>query len=269
MNPTDPAAGPAELLSLAERLAREAGTQALVGRRRLGTGQNVGHDTKSTATDPVTEFDKAAEALIVGELRRQRPDDAIVGEEGANHAGTSGLEWHLDPIDGTVNFVYDLPAWCTSVGVLDQHGAVAGAVYVPVVDEMFCAARGRGATLNGERISVSPVTSIEMALVGTGFSYQRERRRAQGTRVAALLPEVRDIRRSGSAAIDLCLVACGRLDAYFEQYLNSWDTAAGVLIASEAGATATDFDGGAPSNDGVVVAGPAVHAALLTLIAST
>ena len=261
----DAGSAPAQLRLLAERLARAAGSQALAGRRRLGTGQPA-TDTKSTATDPVTAFDRAAEALIVGELRGIRPDDAIVGEEGANHPGTSGLEWHLDPIDGTVNFVYDLPAWCTSVGVVDDAGGVAGAVYVPVLDEMFSAARGEGATLNGDPIVVSGRASLDMALVGTGFSYLAERRHTQSNRVAAMLPEIRDIRRFGSAAIDLCLVACGRLDAYFEQYLNSWDTAAGVLIAEEAGAMTSGFGDGRPSHDGLVVAAPGIHAALLALI---
>jgi myo-inositol-1(or 4)-monophosphatase len=262
---TDAAASPSELRALAERLARAAGTQALAGRRLLGTGQPA-TDTKSTATDPVTEFDRAAETLIVGELRRTRPDDAIVGEEGADHQGTSGLEWHLDPIDGTVNFVYDLPTWCTSVGVVDDAGGVAGAVYAPVLDEMFSAARGEGATLNGAPIVVSGIASLDLALVGTGFSYLPERRRTQSMRVASMLPEIRDVRRFGSAAIDLCFVACGRLDAYFEQYLNSWDTAAGVLIAEEAGATTSDFGAGRPGYDGVVVAAPPIHTALLALI---
>jgi myo-inositol-1(or 4)-monophosphatase len=261
-----PPASPGELRLLAEQLARSAGAQASAGRRRLGVGQHVSHDTKSTSTDPVTEFDRAAESLIVGELRRLRSSDTIVGEEGADHPGDSGLEWHVDPIDGTVNFVYDLPMWCTSIGVLDEFGGLAGAVYVPVLDEMFSAARGEGATLNGEPITASSAASINMALVGTGFSYDGDRRRSQAMRVASMLPQVRDIRRFGSAAIDLCLVACGRIDGYFEQYLNSWDIAAGVLIASEAGATCSDFAGGRPSTDGVVVSAPAIHAPLLQLI---
>lgn len=263
-----PAATPGDLRRLAEQLARAAGAQAASGRRRLGVGQQISHDTKSSSTDPVTEFDRAAEALIVGELRRIRPNDAIVGEEGANHQGDSGLEWHVDPIDGTVNFVYDLPMWCTSVGVIDESGGLAGAVYVPTLDEMFSAARGQGATLNGKSITASSAASISMALIGTGFSYDGERRRAQAMRVASMLPRVRDIRRFGSAAIDLCLVACGRIDGYYEQHLNSWDIAAGLLIAAEAGATCSDFTGGRPSTDGVVVSAPAIHAPLLELIDS-
>lgn len=260
---------PAELRALAEELARAAGNAALAGRRSIRAGQPAAHDTKSTATDPVTEFDRAAEATIVSELRRVRPDDGIVGEEGADVVGTSGIDWHLDPIDGTVNFVYDLPMWCTSVAAVDVEGSVAGAVYAPVLDEMFSAARGLGATLNGAPIAVSAPSSLSMTLVGTGFSYLPERRRAQGARVAAMVPLVRDVRRYGSAALDLCLVACGRLDAYFEEYLNTWDLAAGVLIAAEAGAVTTDLAGQRPSTTGVVVAGAGVHAELRELIEST
>jgi myo-inositol-1(or 4)-monophosphatase len=256
-----------ELRALAEHLARAAGTLALAGRRSLGVGQHVEHDTKSTATDPVTEFDRAAEALIVEELRRRRPDDAIVGEEGANFPGTSGIEWHLDPIDGTVNFVYDLSTWCTSVAAVDADGSVAGAVYVPVTDELFSAGRDAGATLNADPIRPSGAHDISLALVGTGFSYLPERRRAQSARLAALLADVRDVRRFGSAALDLCLVACGRLDAYFEEHLNTWDMAAGILIAAEAGAVATDFHGAAPTTAGVVVGAPGVHPQLLVLLA--
>jgi myo-inositol-1(or 4)-monophosphatase len=257
---------PAELRALAERLARAAGSGALAGRRSIGLGQPAAHDTKSTATDPVTEFDRAAESTIVNELRRERPDDGIVGEEGADVVGTSGIDWHLDPIDGTVNFVYDLPMWCTSVAAVDAHGSIAGAVYAPVLDEMFSAARGLGATLNGEPITVSAPSSLSMTLVGTGFSYLPERRRTQGSRVAAMIPLVRDVRRYGSAALDLCLVASGRLDAYFEEYLNTWDIAAGILIAAEAGAVTTDLAGQPPSTAGVVVAGAGVHRELRELI---
>lgn len=258
---------PPELRTLAEHLAQRAGALALTGRRALGVGQPVAHDTKSTPTDPVTEFDRAAEALIVEALRELRPDDAIVGEEGANHAGTSGLEWHIDPIDGTANFVYDLPTWCTSVAVVDRDGGVAGAVYAPVGDELFSAARGHGATLNGTPIHCSPASDLSTALLGTGFNYSPGTRVHQGERLAALLPQVRDVRRFGSAALDLCMVACGRLDAYFEEFLNSWDLAAGVLIAAEAGATTSDFGTGPANSTAAVATAPGVHAALLAAIA--
>lgn len=257
---------PAKLRTLAEQLARAAGDAALTGRRSIGVGRPAAHDTKSTATDPVTEFDRAAESAIVSELRRLRPDDGIVGEEGASVAGTSGIDWHLDPIDGTVNFVYDLPMWCTSVAAVDADGSVAGAVYAPVLGELFSAARGQGATLNQVALRVSDPTDLAMTLVGTGFSYLPERRRVQGARVAAMMPQVRDIRRYGSAALDLCFVACGRLDAYFEEYLNSWDLAAGVLIAAEAGAVTTDLDGNEPAPAGVVVGGAGIHSDLRALI---
>jgi myo-inositol-1(or 4)-monophosphatase len=258
-----------DLRALAADLATRAGTAALDGRRRLGVGQPVRHDTKSTPTDPVTEFDRAAETLIVEAVRVRRPDDSIVGEEGAGHHGTSGLEWHIDPIDGTVNFVYDLPAWCTSVAVVDEHGPLAGAVYVPVTDELFSAARGAGATRNGEPIRCSTATDLTMTLIGTGFNYSPTTRERQARRLAALLPHVRDLRRYGSAALDLCMVACGRLDAYFEEHLNSWDLAAGVLIAAEAGATTSNFTGGPADTDAAVAAAPGIHGALLDLLERT
>ena len=264
--PPEPATA---LRALAAELATSAGSSAHEGRRRLGVGQPVEHETKSTPTDPVTEFDRAAETLIVDALQARRPEDSIVGEEGAGHTGTSGLEWHIDPIDGTVNFVYDLPAWCTSVAVVDRYGPLAGAVYVPVTDELFTAARGAGATRNGEPIRCSTVADLPMALIGTGFNYSPTTRERQAARLARLLPHVRDMRRYGSAALDLCMVACGRLDAYFEEHLNSWDLAAGVLIAAEAGATTSNFAGGPADTDAVVAAPPGLHRALLELLERT
>ena len=257
-----------DLREFAEALAVRAGDSALEGRRRLGVGQPVVHDTKSSPTDPVTEYDRSAERLIVEGIRRSRPDDAIVGEEGAAHPGTSGLRWLVDPIDGTANFVFDLPHWCTSIAVVDDDGPLAGAVYAPVLGELFSAARGDGATLNGSPIGCSTVDELSRALVGTGFSYSAERRAVQGDRVARLVREVRDLRRLGSAAIDLCLVACGRLDGYFEEHLNSWDLAAGVLVAAEAGAITSDFAGGVATPAATVAAGPGIHARLVALIAT-
>ncbi len=255
-----------DLRALAEELATSAGALALAGWRNVADGA-VTHATKSTPTDPVTEFDKAAERLIVDALRERRPNDAIVGEEGGGHPGTSGLAWHLDPIDGTVNFVYGLAPWATSIGVVDAQGiGLAGAVYAPASDEMFSAARGRGATLNGERIRCSKPATLATSLVGTGFSYSPATRAEQAARVAALVPVVRDIRRFGSAALDLCSVACGRLDAYYEEHLNSWDLAAGLLICTEAGAASSDFAGGPARPAEVVVAAPDIHAELLATL---
>jgi myo-inositol-1(or 4)-monophosphatase len=263
---TDTTHASADLRFLAEQLARTAGAMALAGRRSLPVGQPPAHDTKSSETDPVTEFDRAAEEYIVGELRRLRPDDAIVGEEGANDSGTSGIEWHIDPIDGTANFLYDLPAWCTSVAAVDADGSLAGAVYAPVTDEMFSADRGGGATRNGLQIRASAATDIALSMVGTGFSYLPERRLPQARRIRELLPQVRDVRRYGSAAIDLAYVACGRLDAYFEEHLNSWDMAAGLLIATEAGAITSDLHGGTPDESGVLAAAAGIHQSLLSAI---
>jgi myo-inositol-1(or 4)-monophosphatase len=257
----------ATLRAFAEELAVAAGDLALAGRRSHATGTPVGHDTKSSATDPVTEFDRAAERLLVQTIRSRRPADSIVGEEGAAHQGTSDLVWQLDPIDGTANFVYDLPSWSTSVGVEHVDGTrLAGAVYVPVGGELFSAARGAGATLGGRPLHVSAADSLNRAMIATGFNYRPEWRAHQGRRLARMLPLVRDVRRSGSAAVDLCRVASGRVDAYYEERLNSWDIAAGLLIATEAGAAASDFDGGPPRAAEVVVCAPGVHVALLAAL---
>lgn len=224
-----------ELHALACELAVAAGEQA----KAAGLPTAVATMTKSTSTDMVTVADRAAEALIVAGLDRARPADAIVGEEGTDRTGTSGIVWHLDPIDGTTNYVYGLPSWCTSVAAADADGVVAGAVYVPVTGELFAARRGGGATLDGKPITCRTTKEVALALVATGFGYTPERRGAQAAVAAGLLPRVRDIRRLGSAAIDLCYVAAGRFDAYYEDHLNQWDIAAGALIAMEAGCRVT------------------------------
>jgi myo-inositol-1(or 4)-monophosphatase len=257
---------PAELRRLAEDLAREAGGLAAAGRRAHGPG-GLAHDTKSSETDPVTEFDRAAEELLVRRLRELRPGDAIVGEEGASTSGTTGLEWQLDPIDGTVNYTYGLPAWSTSVGVRDADGGVAGAVFVPMMGELFSAARGAGASLNDTPLHVSGATELPVSLMATGFSYDRDVRRAQVRRLVAVVDATRDVRRSGSAAIDLCWVAAARVDAYFEERLNSWDVAAGELIATEAGAVVSDHDGSERRGDRILASAPGIHAAMIDLLA--
>lgn len=208
------------------------GDIALAGRRRGLTHV----ETKSTATDMVTEYDKATEREIVATLRRLRPHDAIVGEEGGAHDGTSGLTWFIDPIDGTTNFLYDLPMWTVSIGVHDQDGALCGVVYAPALRETYTAVRNGGAYLNGHPISCSNVDDITQALVGTGFNYSPENRVKQAHRFPRIIDKIRDVRRLGSASLDLCFVACGRYDAYFEEHLFPWDLAAGALIATEAGA---------------------------------
>lgn len=250
------------LRSLAEAIARDTGAW-LARHRPLGVGPTA---TKSSATDMVTQFDRAAEERIVGRLRECRPDDAIVGEEGADRPGTTGLQWFIDPIDGTTNFIYDLGGYAVSIAVCDVHGALAGAVYVPSTGQLFSAHRGGGATCDGVGIAASGCDDLSQALVATGFSYDPARRERQARRLPHVLARVRDLRRLGAAAVDLCLVACGRLDAYFEEHLSPWDSAAGVLIATEAGCRASDFTGGAPRPGELLVCSPALHQPLLALL---
>jgi len=250
------------LCDLAETLAREAGDLALSG-RKAGLSEVR---TKSTATDMVTEFDHVCENVITNGLRNARPQDAIVGEEGASDQGTSGLTWYIDPIDGTTNFYFDLPNWAVSIGVVDDEGPLAGAVYVPALGEMFTGARGLGAYVNGEHISVRDNSLLTDALVCTGFSYAPERRLRQARRVANMVHKVRDVRRFGAAAIDLCFVACGRLDAYFEEFLHPWDLVAGGIIATEAGAVISNFSGGVMEPREVLASTPGVHKELVALL---
>jgi myo-inositol-1(or 4)-monophosphatase len=251
-----------ELLALACRLAVEAGDAALAGRRAA----SVDSTTKSSSTDLVTVHDRAAEAAIVAGLGAARPDDAVVGEEGTDRPGTTGIAWHVDPIDGTTNFVYDLPLWSTSVAAGDGDGMLVGAVYAPVLGELFAAGRGRGATLHGRPIACSERSDLSLALVATGFSYQAERRRQQAGVVERLIGSVRDVRRLGSAALDLCFVAAGRYDVYYETGLNSWDAAAGELIATEAGCRSGDFQGGPPVPAELLVTAPAIFDDMLALL---
>ena len=253
-----------ELLAVAERLARRAGNVALEGRR----SGSLDADTKSSPTDIVTRYDRECERIIVEGLRDARPGDGLVGEEGTSLQGTTGIEWHIDPIDGTSNYFFDLPTWACSIGARDSHGPVAGAVYLPVLDEMFTASRGGGAFLNGTPIAPRDVTEVSQALLATGFGYDPEARAAHGRIVASMVGKVRDIRRLGAASIDMCFVACGRLDAYCEGGLNSWDVTAAQLILTEAGCTVSDLNGGPASNTEVIAAPPAIHAGIVDLYRS-
>ena len=254
-----------ELRAIAEQLARAAGDMALAGRK----SGIVTATTKSSPTDMVTQYDKASEDMITAGLRELRPDDGIVGEEGASREGTSGITWHIDPIDGTSNFYFDIPMWAVSIGAVDEHGPIAGAVYAPALGDMFTAARGEGATLNGDRISVRENTLLSDALVCTGFSYHVSQREMHAKRVATMVGQIRDIRRFGAAAIDLCFVACGRLDAYFEEHLNSWDLVAGQVIATEAGALVTNYSGDTATPQEVLASQPGVQRALIQLISDS
>jgi myo-inositol-1(or 4)-monophosphatase len=262
-----------DLLQLASDLAVTAGKLVSEG-RRAGVQRA---STKSSATDVVTEFDRASERLIVEGITRARPHDALMGEEGATATGTSGIEWLIDPIDGTTNFLYDLPGYAVSIAALADSSPLIGVVYVPASGELFTAVAGRGAFLDGSPIRCSTTATLDQALVATGFSYQVERRRSQGARFAAMIPKIRDIRRLGAASTDLCYLACGRVDLYFEQWLAPWDWAAGELIAREAGCRTGRFDGGpldastAGSDGGseVLAANPMLFDPMIELLAVT
>jgi myo-inositol-1(or 4)-monophosphatase len=253
---------PTQLLSLAHRLAEEAGQLLVDG---LTKAELLG--TKSTFTDLVTSMDHASERHVVDGIRAARPDDAIVGEEGTDDAGTSGVRWIIDPLDGTTNYFYAVPAYAVSIAVEVDGRVVAGVVADPSRHETFSATLGGGATCNGKPIRCTDEDLLARALVGTGFSYEPERRARQGAVVARLLPAARDIRRFGAAALDLCWVACGRLDAFYERGLQPWDLAAGALIAAEAGATVGDLAGGPASGAFALASAPGVFADLRELLA--
>ncbi len=262
-------ATPRELLALAEATAREAG--ALLLRARAAGASGV--ETKSSATDMVSDADRASERLIVERLRAARPDDAILGEEGGASAGTSGVTWVIDPLDGTTNYLYGLTHFAVSIAAEVQGDeeaggeVVAGVVYDPVQDEAFTASLGGGAHVNGRPIAVSGKADLATALVATGFGYDAEVRARQGPVVARVLPLVRDIRRHGAAALDLCNVACGRVDAYYERGLQAWDMAAGALIVREAGGLTSAIEGGPAVPGSMVAATPALLEPLRVLVA--
>ncbi len=222
--------------------------------------------SKSTPTDLVSEADRAAEREIVELLATRRPDDGIVGEEGGAAASKTALNWVIDPLDGTINFLYGIPHWSVSVAVEDDDGGVAGVVHDPVRGETFSALRGRGAHFGGKRLRVSDETDLSLALIGTGFSYDAQARSVQAGRLVRMLPRVRDIRRAGSAALDLCYVAAGRLDGYFEAPMEHWDRAAGELIVTEAGGTTSELEAPRGLSPGLVAAGPCLHEPLRALV---
>jgi myo-inositol-1(or 4)-monophosphatase len=248
-----------ELRALAESVAREAG--ALL--REAFRGPELRIAAKSTPTDLVSEADHAAEHLIRERIAAARPDDGVLGEEGGDVAGSSGIRWVVDPLDGTVNFLFGIPQWAVSIACEDGEGTLVGVVYDPERDELFSAERGGRATLDGRPITPSSRTDLATALIGTGFGYDAEVRRAQAAVVAGLLPNCRDVRRFGAAAIDLAWTACGRLDAYYEHGLNPWDLAAGGLICECAGLELRDLEPVGPSNPGVVVGPPTLLDALV------
>jgi myo-inositol-1(or 4)-monophosphatase len=254
---------PKTLLELAIPVAREAGE--LARRRRAEDIGAIG--TKSTATDLVTATDRAVERLIAERLLAARPDDVVLGEEfGGAAADPDRVRWVVDPIDGTVNFVYGLPHYAVSIAAEVGGEAVAGMVRNAATGEEWWAARGGGAWRDGRRLTGSTATELSQALVATGFGYDAARRAHQAAVVARVLPRVRDIRRFGAAALDLCAAAEGRVDAYFEKGLGAWDHAAGGLIAAEAGLLVTGLAGRPPGPRLVLAAPPAIYAPLHDLL---
>ena len=264
-----------ELLAIAVRVARDAAATA----RRMRAEAITDIETKSTETDVVTAADKAVERQVVEALRAVRPDDGVLGEEyGDSAAPARGIEpasgehgepargpvvrWILDPIDGTVNYLYGLPQYAVSLAAEADGAVVAGVVINPATGDEWTATRGGGAWRGDRRLSGSGRTELAQTLLGTGFGYDPARRAHQGAVLAGLITRVRDIRRFGSAALDLCAVAEGTLDAFFEKGLNAWDHAAGGLIATEAGSTVSGLRGAAAGPDMVVAAPPAIFGPL-------
>ena len=275
-----------DLLALASEVAEEAAA-LVVDLRARG---DLAVSTKSSPTDMVTEVDQAAEELIRSRLLAARPHDTILGEEfglgtdppqatgpAAAEASTPeagpttsaagvGVRWVVDPIDGTTNFLYGHPGFAVSIAAEVAGRTVAGVVRVPFPDEVFTATAGGGARRNGEPISTSTRAELDRALVATGFSYEPDRRRRQGAVLASVVGELADVRRMGAASVDLCSVACGRIDAYWERGLKPWDHAAGALIATEAGAIVADLGGGPPGPGCLLAANPALWTPLADLL---
>jgi myo-inositol-1(or 4)-monophosphatase len=252
----------AGLLSLALEAARLAGALLRDGRPDDLTVAA----TKSSPVDVVTEMDIAAEKLITGFLSERRPDDGFLGEEGASSAGSSGVRWVIDPLDGTVNYLYGLPTWAVSIAAERDGERLVGVVEIPMRRETFRAVLGGGAFVNDRPVAGRPAPPLEHALVSTGFNYVTTVRTHQADVAQLLIPQLRDIRRGGSAAVDLCDVAAGRLDGYYERGLHPWDLAAGDLIAREAGALTGGRPGAPADGDLTVAAAPGVFEPLQALL---
>lgn len=255
----DPAAGQDDLLALAV-LASQRGGAAVMN--RLYRPGEVRY--KSSATDPVTDADRASEEAVTGLIRARRPDDGLLSEEGSHHASASGLRWVVDALDGTVNYLYGIPHCAISVAVEQRRGnawhPLVGVVHDPVRNETFTAVRGGGARLDGRELRVTEPVPLSRALVATEFAYQATSRQRQAASVCRILAAARDIRSNGSSALDLCWTAAGRFDGFYEDELGPWDWAAGQLIVTEAGGIVT------PLGRGVLAAGPALHRDLVNLL---
>lgn len=247
---------PAHLASLAARIAAEAGS--LLRERAAQAPRGV--ESKSTRSDLVSDADRDSEGLIARMLHSERPGDGFLGEETGASSGSTGVRWVVDPLDGTVNFLRGIPQWCVSIACDDDQGnGIAAAIYDPSRDEMFSAFRGGGATLNGDPIRCSAATEVARAVIATGFAYDEAERAEWGRVIASILPRIADVRRGGSAALDLAWTACGRVDAYAEIPCRPWDRAAGLLIAAESGCRFTLLPELGPSGTGVLAAPPALY----------
>ncbi|MEH0146264.1 inositol monophosphatase family protein [Corynebacterium sp. Q4381] len=267
---------PAELKDICADLAVSAADLVVQQRDFLSKHGSIAQvtETKTSAVDPVTAVDRAAEAHIADRLRALRPNDAIVGEEGANVDGTTSVQWVIDPIDGTVNFLYGLPAYAVSVGAAVRGEFVAGCVVNVASGDVYSAAKGEGAFVRrgGEdtRLRASNKQDTDTALVATGFSYDAEWRGKQAEMLRLILPRVRDVRRIGSAALDLCNLAEGRIDAYYEHGTHPWDYAAAAVIAAEAGAVVRHpgIADGAGRGEPVIASAPRVWEDFFDLLES-
>ena len=251
----------AELLELARKVGLEAG--ALLMERPPA----FEIESKSTAIDIATQMDKKAEKFIVESLLAARPDDGIIGEEGSAVESKSGITWVIDPLDGTVNYFYGLPGWNVSIAAKDKDGSIVGVVTAPTINSTWWATRGGGAFYNGHQIRCNEPIAVDRALIATGFQYDVAHRTTQMTDLAKLVPLARDVRRNGAAAVDLCHVAMGALDGYYEAGLKEWDWAAGGLVATEAGARFAQY-GQEPLRT-TLAAGPTLHAHLASLLGFT
>ena len=254
-----------DFLSLALKAADAAAAALLAERPRvMAEGPSA---TKSSKTDPVTNADKKSQRIIGKIIRGERKEDGIVAEEkGLSRKGTTGWIWFVDPLDGTVNYIYGRDQWSVSIAVQDPDGVtVAGVVLAPALGRTYTAVRGQGSWLDGERLAVRPGTTLALAVVGTGFSYKADIRAAQAAVLSRVLPAVADIRRCGSAALDLADVASGRIDAFYENDLSRWDWAAGALLATEAGAVVEELPG-PRGKTGIVAATPALAGPLGELL---
>ena len=244
----------AELLELAQKVGLDTGSLLMERPPAFEI------ESKSTAIDIATQMDKKAEKFIVESLLAARPDDGIIGEEGSAVESKSGITWVIDPLDGTVNYFYGLPGWNVSIAAKDKDGSIVGVVTAPTINSTWWATRGGGAFYNGHQIHCNDPITLDRSLIATGFQYDVSHRITQLEDFSKLVPIVRDLRRNGAAAVDLCHVAMGALDGYYEAGLKEWDWAAGALVATEAGATFKHYGQGPMRIS--MAAGPSLHSQL-------